>query len=244
MGTDVGDVDGDGWLDVFVTNLSHETNSLYLGAADLFTYATREADLYGPSLVPVGFGTNLVDLDNDGDLDLVVTNGHVIDNIERIDDAQSFRQPSQIFLNDGGGRFSEVDPLRIPDLAVPRVGRGTMSFDYDQDGGRDLLITFNDDRARLFRNEVAAGTNWLGFDLDGGHCNRDGQGARVTVLGGGRRRLAERKSASGYQTSGDPRLHFGLATTDVADRVEIRWPCGTRRVYRNLKASRYYKLSE
>ena len=117
MGTAVGDVDGDGYLDLFVTNLSAETNALYLGGPQFFTYQTRQAGLFSGSYLPVGFGAELDDLDNDGDLDLLVTNGHVIDNIELIDDAQSFRQPSQLFWNDGAGRFTEADPKALGDLA-------------------------------------------------------------------------------------------------------------------------------
>ena len=244
MGAATGDVDGDGRLDLFVTNLNGETNSLYLGGDDLFTYGTREAGLYAPSFMWVGFGTELVDLDNDGDLDLVVTNGHVIDNVELIDDAQSFRQPSQVFLNDGSGGFSELPVARIPDLAIPRVGRGTMSFDLDDDGGRDLAVTFNADRARLFRNEFEPRGTWLGVGLTGADCNRDGVGARLVVEAAGRRQIGERIAGSSYQTSGDPRVHFGLAAAGAAERVEVRWPCGRRRVYLDLPADRYYRLVE
>ena len=234
MGTDVGDVDGDGRLDLFVTNLSNETNALYLGGADFFTYETRQAGLWAATYLNVGFGAEIVDLDNDADPDLLITNGHVIDNIELIDDAQSFRQPSQLFLNDGGGRFTEA-PEAAGDLAERRVGRGTISLDADRDGRVDVAITFNNDRARLFRNELGGRGAWLGVRLDAGAA---AVGAAVVALSGGRRLLAAHTVGSSYQTSGEPRLHFGLGDGEVVDRLVVRWPDGSRQAYSGLPARR------
>jgi hypothetical protein len=240
MGTAVGDVDGDGYLDLFVTNLSAETNALYLGGPQFFTYQTRQAGLFSASYLPVGFGAELADLDNDGDPDLLVTNGHVIDNIEMIDDAQSFRQPSQLFWNDGRGRFTEAEAAALGELAEPRVGRGTISLDADNDGRLDVLITFNNDRARLFRNQLTGAGNWLGLDP------RDrvgGIGALARLDSGGRSTLAVRTAGSSYQTSGDPRLRLGLGGATVAQRVELRWPDGARQSYLALPAGRDYRLT-
>ena len=239
MGNAVADVDGDGHLDLFVTNLNAETNALYLGGETFFTYQTRQAGLYAASYLPVGFGVELEDLDNDGDPDLLVTNGHVIDNVELIDDAQSFRQPSQLFWNDGTGRFTEASAEATGDLAAPRVGRGTISLDYDHDGRLDVLITFNNDRARLFRNQLAATGGWIGFDLGG---RTGGVGALVSLEASGRTARAVRTAGSSYQTSGDPRLRLGLGRAERAERVTVRWPGGARQAFRGLAANRDYRL--
>jgi hypothetical protein len=239
MGNAVGDVDGDEHLDLFVTNLSAETNALYLGGPQFFTHQTRQAGLFSGSYLPVGFGTELEDLDNDGDLDILVTNGHVIDNIELIDDAQSFRQPSQLFWNDGTGRFAEAEPASIGDLAEPRVGRGTISLDFDNDGRLDVLITFNNDRARLFRNELSTAGSWVGLRL----VDRvDGIGALAKLQSGDRSMLAVRTAGSSYQTSGDPRLRFGLGKATTAERVTVRWADGARQAFRDLAAGNDHRL--
>lgn len=237
MGATVGDVDRNGWLDLLVTNLSSETNSLYLGGEEFFIYNTRAAGLYEPSYIWVGFGNDLLDLDNDGDLDLVVTNGHVIDQPELIDDAQSFRQPSQVFLNDGTGVFAEVASSLIGDLQVPRVGRGTMTLDWASDGKLDVIITFNNDRARLFRNVGESAGNWLGIRFQG-----DEAGARVEVESAEGAQLEEKILGSSYQTSSDPRLHFGLGEATTAATVTVRPSRGGPRSYFGLEAGRYYVL--
>ncbi|MBT8111994.1 MAG: CRTAC1 family protein [Gammaproteobacteria bacterium] len=244
MGTDAGDVNGDGLPDLIVTNLSAETNALYLGGEDFFDYGTRAAGLYEGSLMPVGFGVDFLDVDNDTDLDLFVTNGHVIDNIELTDDSQSFRQPSQLFLNDGTGRFSLVDAGLAGDIAKPGVGRGTMTFDYDNDGRLDVVVTRNNEAVNLYRNEWQGSGSWIGFELRGKTGNRDAIGARVTVEADGRRMVEEKKAGSSYQTSGDPRLHLGLGNADIATRVTVRWPGGGEDVFENLAGGRYYRLVE
>ena len=132
----------------------------------------------------------------------------------------------------------------MPALAEPRVGRGTASFDYDGDGGRDLAVTFNADRARLLRNQIEPRGAWLGATPAGKDCNRDAVGARLELRAAGARRVSERIAGSSYQTSGDPRVHFGLGAAAAAERLEVRWPCGRRRAYLDLPADRYYRLTE
>lgn len=242
MGTDAGDVDGDGWLDLIVTNLNIETNSLYLGGANFFNYATRNAGLYAGTLMQVGFGVDFLDIDNDSDLDMFITNGHVIDNIDLTNDAQSFRQPSQLFLNDASGRFTLLPEAQSGDISIPGVGRGTMTLDYDNDGRLDVVVTRNNGPANLYRNTWQGSGNWIGFELQGRDGNRDAIGARVTVGVTGHQLVEEKKAGSSYQTSGDPRLHFGLGTAGSASQVTVRWPGGDTETFENLDGGRYYRL--
>lgn len=242
MGVDAGDVNGDGFADLFVTNLSLEANALYLGGSGGFRYGTRSAGLYGPSLAVLGFGTDLFDADNDGDPDLLVVNGDVIDNIEYFNDGLSWRQPGQLFLNRGAGRFEGLAPERLGGLAEPRVGRGSMTLDYDNDGMLDLLICYNNDRARLFRGLPTA-FHWLGLHLLDG-AGVVAVGARVTLRGEDRVWMDELKTGSGYLSGNEPRLHFGLGAASTAQRIEIRWPSGRVQVIEGLEGDRYYLLRE
>jgi len=244
MGVDAGDINGDEYMDLFVTNFSRETNALYLGGPDGFVYDTRRSGLHALSYPYLGFGTDIEDFDNDGDRDIFVTNGHVIDNIEEADDSEMWKQPSQLFLNDGRGDFSEVARERVRDLAVPRVGRGEITLDYDNDGRMDVLVSFNNDRARLFRNVLEPAGNWIGLRLQGVSGNRDGVGARVEVTAAGRRVIEETRAGSSYQTSADPRLHFGLGPDAAATRITIRWPGGSTQELSALPGGRYYRLVE
>ncbi len=222
MGVDAGDVDGDGFEDLIVTNLSLEANALYLGGAQGFRYGTRTAGLFGPSFPVLGFGVALADFDNDADLDLFVVNGDVQDNIAALNDALSYRQPAQLFLNDGRGRFSEAPSAALGDPAVPRVGRALLPIDFDDDGRLDLLVTYSNDRARLYRNQGEAGA-WLGVAALA--CGAPAVGAELEVeTANGTLRRALR-AGSGYQGSADPRLHIGLGGQRPA-RVRLRWPDG------------------
>jgi len=243
MGVDVGDVDGDGRADIFVTNLSLETNALYLGSGDRFSFATRTSGLYGPSQPYTGFGTDLFDVDNDGDLDVFVANGHVIDNIAAFNDALTWRQPGQLLINEGARAFTELPAALSGALARPVVGRGSITLDYDDDGRLDLLVTANDGPARLLRNVHPGSGHWIGFVLRGNAPNRAAVGTRVTVEVDGRSLTEERKSGSSYQTSGDPRLHFGLGDASAAARVTVHWPDGATDRHDGLSGGAYYRLA-
>ncbi|MEM7244183.1 MAG: CRTAC1 family protein [Acidobacteriota bacterium] len=243
MGTDMGDVNADGHPDLFVTNLDREANALYLGGPELFSFATRSSGLQGPSFPMLGFGTDLLDLDNDGDLDLFVTNGHVMDNIAETDDGFSHAQRAQVFLNDAG-RFTELAADRLGAPASPIVGRGTITTDLDDDGRLDVVVTCNDGPVRVFQNTAEDAGAWIGFSLVGTTGHASALGARVTVETAGRRLTEERRSGSSYQTSQDPRLHFGLGDAQVAERVTVRWPGGAEQVFADLACCRYYRLVE
>ncbi len=247
MGVDAGDVNGDGFSDLAITNLSLESNALYLGGGDGFTYATRRAGIHGPSYPVLGFGTHLVDLDADGHRDWVVINGDVLDNIELVNDSLTWHQPGQIFLGDGRGRFSLLPPQRTGDLAMPRVGRGSAVLDYDNDGRLDLLVSYNDDRARLYGNRGPS-RRWIGGRLIAVGANPDALGAQVILapMPGGSlpRQSAELRAGSSYLASSDRRVYFGLGDYSQPVRLQVRWPDGSHQSFDNLPSNRYHVLRQ
>ena len=223
MGTDMADADGDGRLDLFVTNLSEEMNELYRNEGDgTFSNATFSSGLGPPSLPFLGFGTFFFDADQDGDLDLFVANGHIIDNIALYSDTVTFEQPAMLFRNLGRGTFDL--PKAEGPLSKRYVARGAVPFDVDDDGDEDIVMTQNDRPALLLRNDGPARGHWLTLTLAGRPPNRDAVGARVTLIAGDRRQVRVARTAVSYLSQGDRRLHFGLGSAAAAERVIVRWP--------------------
>ena len=233
MGTDAGDADGDGFLDLFVTNLSNETNELYhnLKGTGTFSIDTYRAGLGDVSLLSSGWGTAFFDFDNDGDQDIVVTNGHPMDDIELDSDIITYAQRPFLFENLGDGTYREIGRQAGAYFRAADVGRGLAVADYDNDGDLDILFTPNDRKATLLRNDGgAAAGHWITIRLQGVRANRDAIGARVAVTAGGRRQIADVRSASSYLSQNDMRLHFGLGKSARVDTIEIRWPVRGRTI--------------
>jgi hypothetical protein len=244
MGVDLGDLDGDGNLDYFVTNFSHDTNTAYrnLGTG-VFSDETAVMSLRMPSWFELGWATRLLDLDGDGDEDLFVANGHVYPEAGRADSNTAYAQLSQIFWNQGGGKFEEGE--FAPDDAMSRAysSRGGAFGDIDDDGDPDAAIVHIDDRPSLLRNDAGSG-NWLGLRLVGKSSNRDALGARVVVTSGPLRQTKEVHTSGSFLSSSDPRLLFGLGPRGSADEVRVRWPSGIEERLENLAAGRYHLIVE
>jgi len=225
MGTDMDDYDNDGRLDIFVTNLSQETNELYHNDGNgLFSDRTFVSGLGAPSLLDLGFGTFFFDCDNDGDLDLFVANGHIIDNISLYSDTITFEQRPGMYRNIGGGRFERLTyPAEAP-FGRTYVGRGAVPFDYDDDGDEDIVLTQNDGPALVLRNTLVRSPHWVTITLAGTAPNRDAIGALVTLQAGGARFVRYARTASSYLSQAERRLHFGLGSAAAIDNVVVRWP--------------------
>lgn len=239
MGVDAGDFNGDGHLDIFVTNLSHETNALYRNNGDgTFSDIVYEANLGKESYLFVGFGTRLFDYDNDGYSDIFIANGHIIEAIAQVTDVLTYAQRNQLFHNNGDGTFTEVSFESGPYFRREGVSRGAIFGDYDNDGDIDIVVTQSNQPAELLRNEGGNRRNWVRIKLVGTASNRDGIGARVTATAGSESQMQEVRTGLSYLSSNDPRILFGLGDHTRIDRLEIRWPSGIVQVLENLEVNR------
>jgi hypothetical protein len=247
MGADWGDYDNDGKLDLFVATFRNESKSLYHNDGDaLFTDRTRLTGIAEITTPCVAFGCKFLDYDNDGWLDIAIANGHVQDNIERIDPAATYRQASQLLHNTGGATpaFVDVSALAGPDLQRPIVGRGLAIGDYDNDGRVDLLIVDSEGKPLLLHNECRTANHWLGVRLIGTRCNRMGLGALLTATADGRTLLRQCQTDGSYLSASDARVHFGLGQAAAVESLSVRWPGGHIDTYPNLPVDRYLTLRE
>ena len=238
MGVDIGDCDRDGDWDLFVTNFSRETNTLYRNEGTYFKDVTAVAGLGRPSWLYLGFGTAFFDYDHDGDPDLYVANGHVLDRVQVLQPGVRYAQEHQLFRNDGSCRFAEVGDRAGSWFAQAQISRGLARGDWDGDGDLDLLVTNCGGPAKLARNHHGNGRHWASIKLVATAANRDAVGAEVRVVAGSldQRRLVS--SGSSYLSAGDRRLHFGLGDRRRIERLEVQWPHGVRQVFRELPANR------
>jgi hypothetical protein len=247
MGADAGDFDGDGRLDLVITNFQHEPNSLYRNAgAQRFTEVSYPSGVGTPSVLKLKFGVAFLDADGDGLLDLYVGDGHVFDNVAQFDDTASYEQTDQLYLNQGGGHFAEVSREAGPAFQTAGVTRGVAVGDYDSNGTPDVLINRSGQTARLLRTGWLRPHAWIGFALRGTRSNRSAIGARVTVRTPKGFQLREVRSGSSYLSQPDLRPLFGLGDVSRADqvRVTVRWPSGITQRVPLSGLNRYVSVAE
>jgi hypothetical protein len=243
MGIDMADYDGDGRLDLFITNHELETHTLFRNLArGLFTDMTSQSGIGRETLPFVGFGALFFDVDNDGDLDLAITNGHVVDNSGHYRPGSKSEQRKLLFANNGG-RFTEIGRNAGGGFAIEKIGRALAAADIDNDGRVDLLFTNNGDSPDLLHNRAAAG-NALLVRLVGTRSNRSAIGARLVLTAAGLKQTREIKAGSSYLSQSDLRQHFGLGGATVVDRIEIRWPSGRNESVSNLQANEIVTITE
>ena len=247
MGTDAGDVDGDGDLDLLVTNLTGEGHTLYLNdGSGQFEDGAARAGLRTASLAFTGFGTALVDLDNDGRLDVFVTNGavRILDDAARTGDRFPLRQRAQLFVNAGGIRLDEFSALAGSAFARQDVGRGAAFGDVDNDGDVDIVTANNSGPARLLINNVGHRASWMGLRLVGVNGRRDMLGADVFVTCSDGTLIRRRSHTDGsYASASDPRVLVGLGTRRPVS-IRVRWPSGHDESWPAPPTGRYSTLVE
>lgn len=243
MGTAAGDYDGDGHLDIVVTNLDREYNELYRNLGKGFVDISYQTGFAAPSLPFVGWGTEFFDYDNDSDLDVLVVNGHVIDNIELFRTDSTYRQRGLLFENIGG-RFREVAAQHGAALLVAQVSRGAAFGDYDNDGDVDAVVQNLGGSPQLLRNDGGNRNHWLSLTLEGTKSPRDPIGTRVRCTVAGRVLTRYLAGGGSYLSSSDHRVHIGLGRQKRAERIEIQWPSGATEVLDNVAAGKSYRVRE
>ena len=226
MGIASGDYDNDGVQDLFVTNFSLEINSLFRNDGDgFYTMTTFEAGLADPSFSKLGFGTQFLDADNDGTLELFVANGHVWDNVSEITPSLSYKQHCQMFGNTGTGQFRDVSKTAGPFFKRPVVGRGVAVGDYNNDGAMDILVTCCGESPILLRNDSQT-HNYVKIRLVGTENNRDGIGAKVWVHTDEMTQFRELTCGGSYASGSDQTLHVGIGVQEIIQSIEIKWQNG------------------
>jgi hypothetical protein len=209
----------------------------------LFVDEAPRSEVGRNTLVTLGFGCFFFDYDNDGWPDILVADGHIENEIERVQKRVAYAEPPHLFRNLGGGKFQEVTAQVGSSFASPKVARGAAYADIDNDGALDVLMTTNGGRAWLFHNE--GGTNHsLRVKLVGTKSNRDGIGAVVRVASGGAKQWHMLRSGSSYLSQSELVLTFGLGDATKADTVEVQWPSGQVEKLSGLAADQTVTIEE
>lgn len=244
MGVDAADYDRSGHESVVLTNFSNQMVALYHNEGNgLFVDEAPRSEVGRRSLLTLGFGCFFFDHDLDGWLDLLVANGHLDADIERVQPKVRYAQPVHLFRNVGKGQFREVTEAAGADLARPRVARGAAYGDLDNDGDLDIVLTTNGGPAAVLRADGGSNRS-LRLRLVGTRSNRNGFGARVQVTAGTDVQTRLARSGSSYLSQSETILTFGLGGRERADRVEVRWPSGRVDTVTGLAAGTVHTLRE
>lgn len=240
MGVAIAELNADRQLDLFVSNFRNESNVLYVSDSHFYDDRTRAARLYSPSLPTVAFGTQFLDADLNGRLDLVVTNGDVADLRDR-NVPLSF--PAQFYRNVGDLKFRQVTGIG-PYFEKEYIGRALVKLDWNQDGMEDIAVSNIDAPFALLTNQSERIGNYMALQVIGTNSCRDAIGTHVTIEIEGIEYTKQLTAGDGFQSSNERLLVFGLGTADNVQNLEVTWPNGTRQVFDILTLNCRYTAIE
>lgn len=244
MGVDAADYDRSGRPSIIIGNFSNQMMALYHNEGNaLFVDEAPRSEVGRKSLLTLGFACFFFDYDLDGWLDIFVANGHIENEIEKIQKRVKYAQPSHLFRNARSGNFVEATANVGPDLGLPRVGRGAAYADIDNDGDLDVLVTTNGGPAVLLRNDGVKNKS-IRVKLSGTRSNRGGLGAVVTVRSGNEKQTEMLRSGSSYLSSSELVLTFGLGQKSQAEEIQIVWPSGATKQINNVAAGQTITVRE
>jgi hypothetical protein len=246
MGVDAADYDQDGWIDLFEANVDHEMYSLYHNDKnEVFSDVANPTGLGAATRLMSGWGLKFFDYDNDGDIDLLLANGHPDDTVDKRIEGVKFLEPMLLFHNTGKG-FENVSQQSGPVLSRPLAARGLALGDFNNDGAVDVLVTQNNAAPLLLRNNIGRENHWLGVRLIGTKANIDAIGAKITYQSGDLKRHVFKVGGGSYLSSHDPRMVLGVGKRTKVDWLEIQWPLPSGKMERftELPMDRYITIVE
>lgn len=244
MGASVADYNGDGRPDLFKTNFSDDTPTLYRNDGNgNFTDVTFEAGL-GKHMQYLGWGTMFFDFDNDGWPDLILANGHVYPEVDKFHLGFDYQEPRVLYHNNGNGTFSDISAQAGAGITKPLPSRGLAVADFWNNGQLSVLIANMNATPALLVNSVVSRNHWVELRTIGTKSNRDGIGAKITVQAGKRALVDEVRSGSSYISQNDLRVHFGLGTANQIDSVKVRWPSGLVERFNGISVDSIHTLTE